>query len=119
MSGIPLYFPRFRAINQAGNAPLAGGKVYVYLAGTLTQTPSYTTAALSVANANPVILDANGEADIFLPTGSYKIILQDASSVQQWSDDNIVILAASGSFSVAQNEWVTIPSVPTYSSATT
>lgn len=85
----PLFFPRFRALDANG-APLAGGKVYTYAPGTTTAKATYTTAALSTANANPVILDANGEANIFTADGeTYKITLHSSTDVLQWTLDNV------------------------------
>ena len=46
--------------------PLAGGKIYTYSAGTTTNKATYTTMAGDVPNSNPVILDQNGKAKIFL-----------------------------------------------------
>jgi hypothetical protein len=92
----PLFFPRFRAFTTNG-APLNGGKLYTYIPGTSTPKATYTTAALSVANANPVILDANGEANIFTGDGeAYKVVLYDSLDVLQWSIDNVVFGAGSG-----------------------
>jgi Pectate lyase superfamily protein len=73
--------------NSAG-APLVGGKVYTYDAGTNTPRPTYQDAAGTVPNTNPVILDARGEATIFF-NGSYKVILKDALDVTVWTVDNI------------------------------
>ena len=47
-------------------APLAGGKVYSYTAGTSTPLATYTDQGGATPNANPVILDANGEANIWV-----------------------------------------------------
>lgn len=80
----PLYFPIFRAFDDTG-APLAGGKVYTYAAGTNTPKVTYTNSTLSTANSNPVILDAEGyptSGGIWLD-GIYKIDLYDANNVQQ------------------------------------
>ena len=77
-----LFFPRFRAFDLNG-APLAGGKLGTYVAGTSTPQATYTTAALTTANANPVILDANGEATIFALDVPYKLILTDSLDVEQ------------------------------------
>ena len=82
-----LLVPRFRAFDLAG-APLTGGKVYVYEAGTTTAKTSYTTSALSSANTNPVILDANGQADIWV-AGPYKVVVTDSAGVQQYTQDNL------------------------------
>lgn len=59
--------------------PLAGGKVYTYEAGTTTPKSTYTTMAGTVANPNPVILDQNGKAKIFLGDGSYRMRILDSN----------------------------------------
>lgn len=84
----PLYVPRFRAFTQAG-VPMAGGKLYTYVATTSTPQATYTDATLLVANANPVVLDANGEAAVWIGPAAYKFILKDASDVTQWTVDNV------------------------------
>ena len=40
--------------------PLVGGKLYSYAAGTTTLLTTYTTSAGTVANTNPIILNAGG-----------------------------------------------------------
>lgn len=59
--------------------PLAGGKVYTYSAGTTTNKATYTTMAGDVPNPNPVILDQNGKAKIFLGDGSYRLQIKDSN----------------------------------------
>ena len=77
MATITPYFA-LQFFDQTG-AALAGGKVYTYAAGTLTPKATYTTEAATDANANPVILDSAGRADIFLlPGEAYKFILTDS-----------------------------------------
>ena len=66
-----------RFTNDLGS-PLVGGQVYTYFAGTSTNQDSYSDAALTVPNTNPVILDDTGSADIFLK-GSYRIRVFDVS----------------------------------------
>ena len=80
-------FPKFRALDANGN-PLAGGKLTTYEPGTLTPKATFTTALGITANANPVILNAQGEADVWLQ-GAYRWILTDAQDLQQWDIDNI------------------------------
>lgn len=80
--------PKFQAFDSNGN-PLVGGKLYTYAVGTTTPKSTYTNAALSSANTNPVILDARGEAVIYLGAGSYKFILKDADDSTIWSVDAI------------------------------
>ena len=88
---------RFRAFDANGD-PLAGGKLYTYEAGTSTPKDTYTTQDESVANANPVILDADGYADVWLGTGFYKLVLKDSADVTLWTIDDVVG-AASNAFS--------------------
>lgn len=59
--------------------PLAGGKVYTYEAGTTTPKSTYTTMAGDVPNLNPVILDQNGKAKIFLGDGAYRMRILDSN----------------------------------------
>lgn len=70
--------------------PLAGGKLYTYAAGTSTPKATYTDSGGLTANANPVILDAAGRADIWLDTGAYKFTLNTAADVLVQTVDNIV-----------------------------
>lgn len=79
--------PRMRFFDATGT-PLAGGLVYTYAAGTTTPQATYTDSTALVSNANPVVLDAKGEADIWI-SGNYKVVLKDANGVQQWSEDNV------------------------------
>lgn len=84
----PLSSPKFRAFTASGQ-PLAGGKLYAYAAGTSTPLATYTTRAGTVANPSPVVLDANGEADVWLtPSTLYKFELRSSTEVVQWTVDN-------------------------------
>jgi len=86
---IQLFYPKFKVFDSNGN-PLAGGKVYTYEAGTTTPKATYSDKELTVANANPVVLDSNGEAVIYLD-GTYKIDIKDSddSQITGWPQDNI------------------------------
>lgn len=89
MATQPVPNAKFRAFDSNGD-PLSGGKLYTYAAGTSTPLATYTTRAGSVANANPVVLNANGEADVWLTSGVlYKFELRNSSEVVQWTVDNI------------------------------
>jgi hypothetical protein len=71
-------------------APLVGGKLYSYAAGTTTPLATYTTYAGNVANTNPVILDSRGEANVWLTSGVlYKLALYDADNALIWTVDNV------------------------------
>ena len=90
---------KFQAFDSAGN-PLAGGKVYTYAAGTTTPQATYTTQAGTTANANPVILDASGRADIWLGSLAYRIIVKTSADVTVYDTDNINSLINAESISV-------------------
>lgn len=85
----PFYNPKFRAFAANGD-PLAGGLLYTYAAGTTTPQSTYTTRAGTVSNANPIVLDANGEADVWTTPGvDYKFVLKTSAGVTQWTVDNV------------------------------
>jgi len=85
-----LFLPMVKArFFDANGAPLAGGLVYTYIAGTTTPLATYSDQEIT-PNTNPVVLDANGEADIILAAAStYKIVLKDSAGVTQWTVDNV------------------------------
>lgn len=90
----PVIRPRF--FNSNG-APLAGGKLYTYQAGTTTPQATYTDQGGLTPNTNPIILDANGECAYWLdPTLSYKFVLKDASDVVQWTTDQVSAAGLTG-----------------------
>lgn len=81
--------PIFRAFTSGG-IPLAGGLVYTYAANTTTPQTTYSDAAGTVPNANPVVLDSTGSASIRLdPTLVYKIVLKDSGGATQWTEDYV------------------------------
>lgn len=82
-----LLHPRFQSLLDDGT-PNAGGKVYTYQAGTTTLATTYSDPGLTAANANPVVLDASGQADIWC-SGPYKLVVQDVNGVQLYSADNL------------------------------
>lgn len=81
--------PRFSAIDSNGR-PLVGGRLYTYINGTTTPQATYQDADGLAANTNPIILDARGEAVIFLTDGVvYTFVLKDADDALIWSQDSI------------------------------
>jgi hypothetical protein len=85
-------------------APLSGGKLYSYAAGTSTPLATYTDSTGNTANTNPVILNTRGEANVWFSSAAYKLTLKDSTDAQIWSVDNLngpdqatlAALAASG-----------------------
>lgn len=80
--------PKFKGFVAGTSTPLAGGKLYTYLAGTTTLQATAKDQA-GTANTNPVILDANGECDLWLGSFSFKLVLKDSLDVTQWTVDNV------------------------------
>ena len=83
---LPVVKARF--VDSNGD-PLVGGKVYTYQAGTSTPLATYTDKGAGTPNANPVILDSRGEADIWLDSSNYKITVHDSSDALIWTVDNV------------------------------
>lgn len=72
------------------NFPLAGGQLWTYQAGTTTPQVTYTDSTGGTPNPNPVVMNARGEANVWmLPTQSYKLVLKDASGNTIWTVDNV------------------------------
>lgn len=69
-------------------APLSGGKVYCYNAGSSTLKNLYNDVGLTVASNNPVILDENGRA-IKYALGSYKLVIKDFNDSVIYTFDNL------------------------------
>ena len=87
---IPL--PKFSALDDDGN-PLVGGKLYAFEAGTSTPQDTFTDQSGGVANTHPVILNARGEAAVWLDDANYKFVLYDADDNLIWSEDNVASFA--------------------------
>lgn len=84
-----LAYPIFRGTDADGN-PLAGGKLWTYEAGTSTPQAAFTDKSEETELTNPIILDSNGEAAVWLGDGkSYKLVLMDADDVPIWTKDDV------------------------------
>src|ERR1022692_1861845 len=71
--------------------PLAFGQVFTYSAGSTTPVATYTDSTGSTPNANPIILDARGECNIWLlPNVGYKYVIQDSNGNPIRTTDQIV-----------------------------
>lgn len=115
----PLMVPVFRWFDANG-APLAGGQVETYEAGTSTPLKTFPDYDSALAggnwNANPVILDANGAAQIWAQARFYKIIVKDSGGTVLYSQDNVAV--ALGYPQPAVSEWVAEELQATYIGAT-
>ena len=70
-------------------APLLGGLLYTYDAGTTTPLATYTDSTGLIANTNPIVLDSRGEANVWLSGAIYKFALYTSAGVLIWTVDNI------------------------------
>lgn len=85
---------------DANGLPLAGGLLYSYAAGTSTPQGTYSNST-GTTNANPVVLDANGYADVWIdPSLAYKFVLEDSGSNVLWSVDNVSFPAGISTWSI-------------------
>ena len=92
-------------------AVLTGGLLYTYTAGTTTPVTSYQDSAGTVANSNPVVLDAAGRvsAQVWLTTGAaYKLVLKTSTGTTLWTMDNL-----RGVNDVSAIAWAAITGTPT------
>lgn len=93
--------------NNNGN-PNAGGLIYTYQAGSSTLLTTYTTVNGTIANTNPIVLDAYGRtpSEIWMQTGySYKFVIQTSAAVTLQTLDNL--------YPILQNAPASAPTLPT------
>lgn len=70
--------------------PYANGKLQFFATGTATPLATYSDSALTIPNANPIILDSAGRSgSVFLQNLAYKVQLFDVNNVQIWSIDPV------------------------------
>lgn len=79
--------PKFYAWDRNGK-PLAFGKLYTYQARTNIPKPTYQSEDKVVENTNPVILNGEGYANVYLD-GSYKMVLKDKDENEIWTSDPV------------------------------
>lgn len=105
-------------VDTNGN-PLSGGKINTYLAGTSTPATTYTSNLGTVAQANPIVLNALGRpsSPIWM-TGdvALKFVITNSSDTVQFTVDNVVGL---NDPQEAFTEWVATGLTPSYVNATT
>jgi hypothetical protein len=76
---------------SAIGAPLNGGQVFTFQAGTSTPLVTYTDATGATPNSNPVILDASGVASIWLiQNTAYDFVIEDSGGGTIETIDDVV-----------------------------
>lgn len=83
----PIPFVKATFFDRCGK-PLAGGKVYTYEPRSTTPKATYKAPISGTPNTNPVILDAAGQADIYL-SGRYRILVTTAAGTVVNDNDDI------------------------------
>lgn len=94
--------------NQSG-APLNGGLLNTYLAGTTTPAATFTTSSGGVQNANPIQLGVDGRppAEIWLTGGqAYKFVLTDSVGNSIKTDDNLSGIGDPNAPNVPSGYWI-------------
>ena len=76
-------YPVFTAYHPITGAPLNGGKLYTFETGTSTPKTTWTDSTKGTPNANPVVLDSAGTANVWID-GSYRFRLDDSNDVVVW-----------------------------------
>jgi microcystin-dependent protein len=89
-SGFRFSWPNTFSVSAAG-VPRVGAQLFFYATGTNTPQNTYADSALTVANLNPLIADADGQfGNIFLlPSPNYRVVLEDSAGNTIWDMDPI------------------------------
>lgn len=83
---------------DSNGVPLAGGLLFTYSAGTTTKLVTYTDSTGATPNTDPIVLDSQGYANVWMATTSaYKFTLSpstdtDPPSNPIWTVDNLTSL---------------------------
>lgn len=94
--------PKQQYFDNAG-VPLNGGQVYTYAVGTSTPKATYTDAAGTIQQPNPIVLNSRGEppSPIYW-NGNYKVVVTDSKgnvlyTVDNYNTDPAGLFTSSGS----------------------
>ena len=111
-------YPKFKAFYPGTGNPLSGGYLYSAQPGTTVSfgvTPAfpqttYTDSTGGTPNSNPIVLDSNGECNLWLSTFT-KLVLFDTVGNIIWSIDNV---SSQPSTTASNPQWVIQSTSPTY-----
>lgn len=94
-NAVPMPTPEIQYLNAQGK-PLAGAFLCTYAAGTTTPQATYTDSTAGTPNSNPIVLDVNGRASVWIGPALYKFVLYvggngscPGSGAVQWTQDNV------------------------------
>ena len=83
--------------NNSGSAPLSGGKLYTYAAGTTTPLVTYTSISGATPHTNPIVLDSAGRipgGEVWLTSVPYKFVLRTSADVLIATYNDIIGIGA-------------------------
>lgn len=105
---------------DANGAPLSGGTIEVYLAGSSTPATTTSDKAGLVPNTWPITLNTlgvNSQGSVWITGGaSYKFVIKSSVGVVQRTIDNVS--GINDNTVAANDQWVVYQGAPTYISAT-
>jgi hypothetical protein len=105
--------PKMQFFTAAG-VPLVGGKLFTYASGTTVPLATYTTSAAITANANPVILDSRGEANVWFGPSRYTLVLKDSLDNLIWTADGVNSVLGVQNPTIVATAAQTVFTVPEY-----
>jgi hypothetical protein len=108
-----LFTPPYLSVG-AGLQPADGALLNFYVVGSGTRKDTFTTAAATVAHANPVVADALGVFPAIYLVGDYDWVLTDKNAVQKNTG-----LASEFATPNTQDAWLSFSATPTQASTTT
>jgi hypothetical protein len=86
----------YQTVLDTTGVAVPGAKIYTYVSGTTTNATTYTTSALDVANANPIVADSAGRYVAYLASGgNYRFIIKTSAGVTIDDQDNILSVPGS------------------------
>ena len=97
MAGTIPNLPLSTQFDKDTGAPLRGGKLYVFQAGTIaTPQNAYKDSGLTLVHPNPITLDGAGRVPSFyLADGSIHVRLTNAKGVTQFEEMNLLVVGPS------------------------
>ncbi len=93
-NAVPFPNPEIQFLDRNGH-PLAGAKLCSYSAGTNTPLATYTDSTAATPNTNPIVLDVNGRASVWVGPPLYKFVLRTGgdgtctTGTVVWTQDNV------------------------------
>lgn len=86
----------FQTVLDDTGVAVSGALIYTYTAGTTTAAATYTTSALSVANANPIVADSAGRYVAYLAAGAnMKYVFKTSAGATIRTQDNVLSVPGS------------------------